>query len=93
MMELAWTMITKPDKLWVRIMKVKYSSGMEVLPSFSFTSNSSNIWKVVVTAWKDVHCNIIWVVRNGHNICFWKDNMIPGVGKLVDLLSPFIPAR
>lgn len=92
MMKLVWSMISNPDKLWVRIMKAKYSCGVQAMPRFVHKANSASTWKAVVSAWGDVNCNLIWVVRNGRGIRFWRDSWIPGVGILADFLTSSIPA-
>lgn len=60
-------MLSKPDKLWVRIMKAKHSCGVNVLPSFEYKANSTST---------RVHTNMIWVVRNGRYVRFWQDSWI-----------------
>lgn len=91
MMKLVWSMISNPDKLWVRIMKAKYSCGVQAMPRFVHNANSASTWKAMVSAWGDVNCNLIWVVRNGRGIRFWRDSWIPGVGVLADFLASSIP--
>lgn len=91
MMKLVWTMISHPDKLWVRIMKAKYSCGPFSIPKFNIKSSSTSTWRAMANAWEDVKNNVIWVINNGQNTKFWRDNWIPGVGALVDILESSIP--
>lgn len=87
MMKLAWNILTDPNKLWVKVMKAKYSCGMHTIPKFNFRANSSCTWKAIVQAWDLVKENIIWIVNNGHDVRFWKDSWIPGYKPLIKLFD------
>jgi hypothetical protein len=50
MMKLSWQILTQPSKLWVKILKVKYNCGMNIIPNFKLTSNSSPLWRAIVNA-------------------------------------------
>lgn len=91
MMKLAWSMISHPDKLWVKIMKAKYSCGIYTIPTFCHNSRSSTTWRAIAKAWDEVKPNLIWVVHNGHHTKFGKDCWIPGVGALSDIMEASIP--
>lgn len=91
MMKLAWSMISQTHKLWVRIMRAKHSCGIYTVPKFCYKTNYSSTWKTIVKAWEEVKPNLIWVINNGHDTRFRKDNWIPGVGALADILDSSIP--
>lgn len=91
MMNLTWTMISHPDKLWVRIMKAKFSCGPLIIPTFIKKSTFTSTWKAMVDPWDDVKPNCIWGINNGQDSKFWRDNWIPGVGVLADILVNSIP--
>lgn len=35
--------------------------------------------------------NITWIIKNGHNVRFWKDPLVPHVGSLEDHVQGFLP--
>lgn len=63
MMKLAWSMLIHQDKLWVRIMKAKYSCSLYHVPKFYHKAKSTSTWRAIVNAWADVKNNIIYVIK------------------------------
>jgi hypothetical protein len=91
MMKLAWQLISCPDKLWVKVMRAKYSCGNLIIPSVNNRSISSSTWKAIVSVWEDVSNNITWCIQNGHHVRFWKDAWIRDCGPLLNLLHNRVP--
>ncbi|GAU38761.1 hypothetical protein TSUD_64920 [Trifolium subterraneum] len=91
MMKLSWQILTQPSKLWVKILKAKYNCGMNIIPNFKHTSNSSPLWRAIVNAWDVVKGNITWVIRDGVDSQFWRQPWIPNVGALEDHIAASIP--
>lgn len=91
--KLAWQLANNPEKLWVKIMKFKYNCGAYGHPSVSHKANSSNTWKSISNIWNLVDNNISWIIRDGNNTRFWRDNWIPGIGKLKVLFADNIPVN
>jgi hypothetical protein len=91
MMKLAWQLITCQDKLWVKVMRAKYSCGNLIIPTVNNRSNSTPTWKAIVNVWEDVTRNITWCIQNGHHVRFWKDAWIRDCGPLLNLASNGIP--
>lgn len=54
-------------------------------------SQSTSTLKTIVNSRDSVKKNIIWIVRNGHDIKFWKDTWILGCGALVNTLGAHCP--
>lgn len=91
MVKLAWNMISQPNKLRVKIMRAKYSCGVYSIPKFCLKARTLSTWKAIVNAWEEVKPNLLWVINNGHDTRFLKDNLIPGVGVLANILDSSIP--
>lgn len=91
MMKLAQSILTDPNKLWVRMMKAKYSCGMNIIPKFNLKTNSSCTWRAIVQSWDLVKENIIWIIKNGYIARFQKDCWIPGYKPLIDQLGISVP--
>lgn len=51
MMKFAWHLLVDWDKLWVQIMRAKYSCGAHTVPTVIQRSNSSPIWHASVQKW------------------------------------------
>lgn len=51
MMKFAWHLLVDWDKLWVQIMRAKYSCGAHTMPTVIQRSNSSPIWHAIVQNW------------------------------------------
>lgn len=54
-------------------------------------SKASHIWRRITKYWPKVENGISWVIRNGHSIRFWLDNLVRGVNKLCDLAIAIPP--
>lgn len=84
MMKLSWSLITDRNKLWVQVMKAKYSCGPNLVPEVRSKGWVSHIWRAVVDIWDVVLHNISWVIQDGKGTRFWRDSWIPGMGALCE---------
>lgn len=92
MMKLAWMLVAEPTKLWVHIMRTKYSCGVQAVPEIKARNNASPTWRAIVNAWKDVDRNISWVINDGRNARFWRDSWILGYPSLHTIIGNGIPS-
>lgn len=72
MAKLAWQMVNNPEKLWVRIMKSKYSCGSYGMPIVSPKTSASATWKAIVKNWNMVERNLSWIIKDGNNTASGK---------------------
>lgn len=84
-------MLVDSNKLWVRVMKAKYSCALNTIPVFKHKVASTSTWKAIVNSWDLVENNVTWIVKNSHDIRFWKDCWTPGCETLFDILGDLCP--
>lgn len=77
-----WQLLNNPSKLWVRIMKSKYKCGPQAMPHVVPHANSSRTWRGITSVWNVLKANIFWVIREGVQTRFWKDQWIHGITNL-----------
>ena len=92
MMKVDWSLRTKRDDLWVRIMRSKYKCGEDLLPIIDRKKNGSNLWKGVCSSWRNFQENLGLNIGDGTKVEFWDDRWGPGSGKLKDSVSCPIPS-
>lgn len=91
MMKLDWHLMVQPNKLCVKIMKVKYSCSSFIILLVLRHSNSSSTWKTIFNVWDDIKENITQIIQDGHDTEFWKDSWIRGCSSLHSQLSRVAP--
>ncbi|KAJ1386947.1 ribonuclease H [Sesbania bispinosa] len=91
LMKLGWQMITRPDAYWVRILKAKYSCGLEPMASVRKRVLASNTWRGITHTWPHVIRGLQWILGNGQKVKFWTDAWLPGGGLLLDSRCADIP--
>lgn len=64
-MKLAWGPITKPNALWVQILRAKYNCGQDVLPIIHKSRNHSNSWAGICQVWDRFIQGCKWNIRDG----------------------------
>jgi hypothetical protein len=71
-----WRLLSEPDSLWARVLRVKYYPNGRLLNA-NPKSGSSFTWQSIL-AWLDCFKKgCIWRVGDGSKIDIWKDNWIP----------------
>lgn len=78
MMKVDWSLRTKRDDLWVRIMRSKYKCGEDLLPIIDRKKNGSNLWKGVCSSWRNFQENLGLNIGDGAKVEFWNDRWVPG---------------
>lgn len=61
------------------------------MPTVVNKTNASNIWRAIVHNWSIVERNLSWVINDGTNTRFWRDNWTLEIGKLEDQFPSSIP--
>ncbi|KAK8672782.1 hypothetical protein V6N13_111143 [Hibiscus sabdariffa] len=84
-MKLGYQLIREDSKLWVQVLRAKY--GWEaVVPDTLKRYNCSRLWAGIARVWDDVKKGLIWEVRDGRSMDFWRDQWVDNVGCLGDYL-------
>nr|KYP61054.1 Retrovirus-related Pol polyprotein LINE-1 [Cajanus cajan] len=91
MMKNCWSLISEPDKLWVRVVKTKYGCTEEAIPNISKKAHMSNLWHGICVAWKRVKPYIRWKIKDGRQTRFWFDVWVPGMDALINYARTYIP--
>lgn len=73
LMKLSWGIISKSDKLWVRVLCSKYGVDSNNPPTSLPDKNGSRIWKAIRTVWDVTMQGTRWSVGNGDSVWFWLD--------------------
>ncbi|KAK7275172.1 hypothetical protein RIF29_16281 [Crotalaria pallida] len=85
MMKLAWSLISKPDVLWAKVLSSKYKVNNALQVSPSTNSNVSSLWRGISRAFPKVREGLMWNMANGGTIKFWKDHWLPGVKAIAEI--------
>lgn len=74
MMKLNWIFCSRPNTLWVKVLKAKYKCGEGLIPSFIKPKNCSNVWRGICATSDFINLNIFWRIGDGKSVKFWADN-------------------
>ncbi|KAH1040128.1 hypothetical protein J1N35_041871 [Gossypium stocksii] len=83
LLKLGFQLITKPDAVWVKVLRRKYKLE-DGCPASIDQSCSSFVWRSLSKCWDILHANIYWMVGDGRSVKFWEDSSVPGMGPLVN---------
>ncbi|XP_056698546.1 uncharacterized protein [Spinacia oleracea] len=75
MAKLGWTILDKPDKLWVRILKEKYLKNSSLLNSMP-NYNQSPLWRDILKGNHILQKGLIIGIGNGKNTSIWYHHWI-----------------
>lgn len=89
LMKMAFNFATKPNKLWVQLLRGKYIATATILPPFPPTHHGSAIWKSIVSVWQHLQKGLFSLVLNGNNTNYWHDRWVKGLLPL----SHFVPLK
>ncbi|GMI74428.1 hypothetical protein HRI_001112100 [Hibiscus trionum] len=81
LMKVGFEILTKPNKLWVRVVKEKYG-WHEVVPLCIKRGNCSRLWQGLSRVWEDIRESVRWNIRNGERTDFWYDIWVDMEGPL-----------
>ncbi|KAG8474496.1 hypothetical protein CXB51_031152 [Gossypium anomalum] len=87
-MKIGFSLVSKSDALWVRVLRSKYG-WKDQFPDSISRNQSSHLWKSLSMIWPLFRENLIWSFRDGSIVRCWKDPWIPGLGPLVSKF-PFL---
>ncbi|MBA0686233.1 hypothetical protein Goari_013845 [Gossypium aridum] len=80
-MKLAYQIVTKPDTLWVRVLRSKYKM-LDVCPLLVNRSNCSYVLRSISNVWDQFRKNLYWSLGNGRSVSFIQDVWIVDLGPL-----------
>ncbi|KAA3472023.1 reverse transcriptase [Gossypium australe] len=86
LMKIGFSLVSKSDALWVRILRAKYGWKGQ-LPETINKNKCSHLWRSLSKLWPSVRENLIWSIGDGANVRCWKDPWIPGMGSLISKIS------
>ncbi|KAK7245383.1 hypothetical protein RIF29_40223 [Crotalaria pallida] len=76
LMKLGWGILTKPNDLWVQVLKGKYARGRDFLKTVKSNNQDSSLWKRLAYLWPTLLDNVQFRIGNGKGTWFWKDRWI-----------------
>ncbi|KAK8579340.1 hypothetical protein V6N12_069666 [Hibiscus sabdariffa] len=65
--KLGYLFISRPQVLWVRLLREKYKV-LDMLPSSIFRTTCSPLWRALSNAWEDFRSNLAWSLGNGTSV-------------------------
>lgn len=89
--KIGFALISRPDQLWVQVLRAKYKWSPEgrVPPN---VRNCSHLWRSLTKLWKDIKLGVKWEVGDGSSIKFWQDHWVGDLGPLKNLSLSEIPS-
>lgn len=85
-----WNFCTKPDTLWVSLLRNKYKCEWRDFPRLNSKRKGSNFWNGLVNTWDSFRNTLSWDVGNGADIRFWQDIWEPNCDALTNLATTSI---
>nr|KYP56435.1 Putative ribonuclease H protein At1g65750 family [Cajanus cajan] len=91
MMKNGWSLITEPNKLWVKVIRSKYKCQEGAIPRVEKKANMSNLWQGICLNWIHVTPHVKWRVKDGQAARFWFDSWLPQQVPLIHFATTFVP--
>ncbi|CAN1801952.1 Putative ribonuclease H protein At1g65750 [Linum perenne] len=76
LMKVAWSIISKPDELWVKTLVSKYLINNGVGFTLRSSAGYSSLWRGVLRVWNLTLNGLHWNINNGKKTNFWKDRWL-----------------
>lgn len=76
LMKLGWEIVTRRDKLWVQVLRSRYSCGDNIVPVVVKKQIESNTWRGIRSCWHLVVNNLRWRIHDGYATRFWCDTWL-----------------
>ncbi|KAA3474645.1 reverse transcriptase [Gossypium australe] len=87
-MKIGFSLVSKSDMLWVRVLRSKYGWKNQ-LPETISKYKCSHLWRALSKLWPSIRENLIWSIGDGATTRCWKDPWIPGMGILISKIPSF----
>lgn len=71
--KLAFQLVSRPDQLWVQVLRAKYNWSNKSNYTFR-TRSSSHLWRSIAKIWPETEIHLHWKPGNGSCIRFWSDS-------------------
>ncbi|KAG8499648.1 hypothetical protein CXB51_006070 [Gossypium anomalum] len=81
LIKIGFSLISKCEVLWVRVLRSKYGWKDQLLDSIS-RNQCSHLWRSLSKIWSLFRENLILSIGDGASVRCWKDNWILGMGPL-----------
>ncbi|KAL1127374.1 hypothetical protein V6Z11_A13G174800 [Gossypium hirsutum] len=78
LMKIGYSLGSKNNAIWVRVLRSKYCWKESILDSI-YKSRSSHLWKALSKLWPLIRDKLIWSLGDGSTVRCWKDKRIPVV--------------
>lgn len=75
--KLNWILFKEPDKIWYKVIIVKYDTP-SLLKNEKKFNRGSPFWKSLKGGWELFCKGIKWNPKNGEGIKFWEDHWVGG---------------
>ncbi|GMI86289.1 hypothetical protein HRI_002298200 [Hibiscus trionum] len=79
--KVGFTFISKPNTLWVSLLRQKYRI-VEMCPHSIRRSTGSPLWRALTNHWDSIRSSIAWSLGNDHSVSLLDDVWIPSLGPL-----------
>ena len=63
-----------PDNICVQVLKGKYDTKGDWLDIIINKKGDSYFWKYLMCLWQDFFKLLMWKIRDGNTIAFWRDD-------------------
>ncbi|CAN1808083.1 Putative ribonuclease H protein At1g65750 [Linum perenne] len=84
LMKLAWSLISRPNELWAKVLISKYMTLTNNGYMLARTKGFSSVWRGIMKVWQDTQNGIHWSIRDGRNTKFWTDRWLDSGVVLID---------
>ncbi|MBA0659328.1 hypothetical protein Goklo_011475 [Gossypium klotzschianum] len=85
LLKLGFNILSSSETLWVCVLRAKYGIKDDI-PLNIVRSNCSFLWRALSKVWPLLRENIFWLVGDGNSIKCWRDNWIPEIDPLINLI-------
>ncbi|XP_016679196.1 uncharacterized protein [Gossypium hirsutum] len=72
LMKIGFSLVSKSNALWVRVLCAKYG-WKEQFPDSISRNQCSHLWKALSKIWPLLRENLVWSIGDGATACCWKD--------------------
>ncbi|CAN1841477.1 hypothetical protein LINPERHAP1_LOCUS36498 [Linum perenne] len=84
MTKLVWSMFTRPDEMWAKVIMTKYLKKVKRMLCSRGSSRMLNVCRVVKQEWDTMTLGLKWNIQNGQGMSFWNERWVDSGVKLRD---------